>query len=321
MTALARGSQPPAGVHDQGIPWHFGDPLREQRNLAQGVGIVDISNRGVLTISGPDRLTWLHSLTTQHLLSLSPGESTLALILSPQGHVEFELHLIDDGATTWAIVQAGQAEPLVAYLRSMVFMLAVEVADRSSDFGVVWEPIGEVDAGHPTWVVPSPFADRGYRGREVVLARAELRARIEGSPMLAGSWALEALRVAALMPRIGCETDHRTIPNEVGWLGNAVHLNKGCYRGQETVAKVNNLGQPPRRLGLLLLDGSSENVPGHGEPVLFEGREVGWIGTGAQHYELGPIASAMVKRRVPLDATVQVSDGSGVSGRFDQTAG
>lgn len=319
MTASARGIQPPVGVHDQGIPWHFGDPLREQRHLAQGSGIVDISNRGVLTVSGPDRLTWLHSLTTQHLLNLSPGESTLALILSPQGHVEFELHLIDDGATTWVILQPGQADPLAAYLRSMVFMLRVEVADRSSDFSVVWEPMSEVDARNPTWLVPDPFADRGYRGREVVLAHHEARARLEANPMPAGSWALEALRVAALMPRIGCETDHRTIPNEVGWLGNAVHLNKGCYRGQETVAKVNNLGQPPRRLGLLLLDGSSENVPGHGEPVLLAEREVGWIGSAAQHYELGPIASAMVKRRVPLDATVQVADGAGMSGRFDPT--
>jgi len=121
---------------------------------------------------------------------------------------------------------------------------------------------------------------------------------------VAGSWAAESLRVAAWRPRLGFETDHRTIPHEVDWLRTAVHLNKGCYRGQETVARVHNLGRPPRRLVLLHLDGSEHTLPGPGTPVLpVDGdRAVGQLTTSARHHELGPVALALVKRSLPVDA-------------------
>jgi folate-binding protein YgfZ len=133
----------------------------------------------------------------------------------------------------------------------------------------------------------------------VLLPRSELSA-YDGE--LAGIWAYEALRVAARRPRLGVDTDHRTIPNEVSWLTRAVHLDKGCYRGQETVARVYNLGRPPRRLALLHLDGSESDLPATGDAVLFEGREVGRVGTAVRHFELGPLALALVKRQVPDDA-------------------
>ena len=82
-----------------------------------------------------------------------------------------------------------------------------------------------------------------------------------------GSWAYEAMRVEARRPRLGFETDHRTIPHEVGWIGTAVHLDKGCYRGQETVARVHNLGRPPRRLVLLHLSGDADELPAPGTPL------------------------------------------------------
>ena len=117
-------------------------------------------------------------------------------------------------------------------------------------------------------------------------------------------WAFEALRIAARVPRLGLDTDHRTIPHEVGWIENAVHLNKGCYRGQETVARVHNLGHPPRRLVFLDLDGSVDRLPAHGDPVELDGTAVGSVGSTARHYELGPIGLALVKRTVPVDATL-----------------
>jgi folate-binding protein YgfZ len=123
----------------------------------------------------------------------------------------------------------------------------------------------------------------------------------------AGSWAFEALRVEARRPRLGFEVDHRTIPHEVGWIGIAVHLDKGCYRGQETVARVQNLGRPPRRLVLLHLDGTSEVLPERGAAVNLDGRQVGFIGTAVRHYELGAIALAVVKRTVADDAALEVS--------------
>jgi tRNA-modifying protein YgfZ len=122
----------------------------------------------------------------------------------------------------------------------------------------------------------------------------------------AGLWAFEALRIERGEPRFGIDTDHRTIPNEVGWIGPAVHLDKGCYRGQETVARVHTLGRPPRRLVLLHLDGSENRLPPAGSPVSLDGRDVGFVGSSARHHELGPIALALVKRNVAVDATVEV---------------
>ena len=324
---------PPAGAVDQAVPWHYGDPLREQRHLADGSAAVDLSNRGVVTVTGPDRLTWLHSLTTQHLEALQPASSSLALILSPHGHVEHELHLVDDGVTTWIITPPDSAPELVAYLRSMQFMLRVEVADLSAEFAVVWEPVRSVAEDVPTWLVPADFAGEGHVdagsdrggdatryvparpdvlvGREVIVPRDRLQERLSAWPERAGTWALEALRVSAAVPRLGLETDHRTLPHEVGWIGPGVHLAKGCYRGQEAVARVHNLGHPPRRLVLLHLDGSEEELPAHGDVVRIDGRDVGWIGTAAWHYEQGPIATAVVKRSAPPDAAAQVVTSTG----------
>lgn len=296
---------PPESIVDQGVPWHNGDPFSEQRLLLQGLGVVDLSNRGVLCVTGVDRLTWLNDLTTQLVNALPAGQSALALILSPHGHVEFEMHVVDDGQTTWIITQPGQSEALFAYLNSMRFMLRVEVADVSDAHGVVYEPVHTTDPVFPTWLVPEHFAQRGLAGREVVLPRSALAARMASAPQV-GTWALEASRVAAGMPRMNCETDHRTIPNEVDWLGSAVHMNKGCYRGQETVAKVHNLGQPPRRLALIHLDGSTEELPAHGDVISVAGKTVGWIGTAARHFEDGNIALAVLKRNVPADAPLVV---------------
>ncbi|MBI1378317.1 MAG: folate-binding protein [Frankiales bacterium] len=321
LLSLPDACPPPEGSVDAGVAWHYGDPHGEQRRLLRGEGWVDLSHRGVVTVTGPDRLSWLHSLTTQHVEALAPGESALDLILSPHGHVEHELHLVDDGTTTWITVEPGEAGPLVDYLRSMQFLLRVEVADVSAEYAVVAEPVAEPHPDHPTVLVAPQFGsleaqdDAGRRyvpvrpdvlvGREVLVPRAELEEYVAGRPG-AGTWAWEALRVAAAVPRLGFETDHRTIPQEVGWVPSAVHLAKGCYRGQETVARVHNLGRPPRRLVQLHLDGSADRTPAPGDPVLLEGREVGRVTSVALHAELGPVALAVVKRSVPADAALQV---------------
>ncbi|MFD0785664.1 YgfZ/GcvT domain-containing protein, partial [Micromonospora azadirachtae] len=126
---------------------------------------------------------------------------------------------------------------------------------------------------------------------------------------VAGLWAYEAIRVAARRPRVRVDTDHRTIPAEVNLIGPAVHLDKGCYRGQETVARVHNLGRPPRRLVLLHLDGvSTDQPPAAGTPVTLDDRTVGFVGTAVHHYELGQIALAVVKRNVPEDARLMIGN-------------
>jgi folate-binding protein YgfZ len=274
---------------DAGVPWHYGDPMREQRLFDSGPAVVDLSHRGVLTLTGPDRLGWLHSLTTQHLTDLQPGVGVTTLVLSPQGHIEHVLYGVDDGTTFWAHSEPGGAAALVAWLDRMRFLMRVEVADRTADTAVVWQ-LGDASA---PWL--SRTGPDSLGGRELFVPRAELDTALALAPR-AGTWALEARRIEAGVPRIRLDTDHRTIPNEIGLLGVAVHLDKGCYRGQETVARVHTLGRPPRRLVRLLLDGSVDTLPAPGASVELGGRSIGFVGGSARHHELGPIALALVKR-------------------------
>ncbi|HEY5978151.1 MAG TPA: folate-binding protein [Microlunatus sp.] len=274
---------------DAGQPWHFGDPLREQRRLEAGDGAVDLSHRGVLTVTGPDRLRWLHSLTTQHLQNLEPGVGVTTLVLSPQGHIEHALYGVDDGETFWAHTEPGTAAAVVAWLDRMRFMMRVEVTDRSAEYAVGWV------AGPAAGDRLSRTGPDSLGGHELVVPRSELAASLAEHPP-AGLWAYEARRIAAGVPRIGVDSDHRTIPNELGLLGSAVHLDKGCYRGQETIARVHTLGRPPRRLVRLHLDGSTDTLPAVGAPLTLDGRAVGFVGGSSRHYELGPIALGLVKR-------------------------
>ena len=293
---------------DEEVAAHYGDPHGEQRRLAEERrGFVDLSHRGVLRVSGPDRLTWLHSFTSQHLEALRPGQAVEALILSPQGRIEHALYLVDDGEATWFHVEPGTAPQVLDFLEKMRFMMRVEPEDVTDRYAVVLTT-GDVPEG--------VLAREVELGHELFLPRERLAEFAEeggaGEPV--GMWAYEALRIAAHRPRVGLETDDRTIPHEVDWIATeehpgAVHLNKGCYRGQETVARVDNLGHPPRRLVFLHLDGTPERLPAHGSQVTTEdGRVVGHVTSAARHYELGLVALALVKRTTPVDAAL-LADG------------
>jgi folate-binding protein YgfZ len=294
---------------DAAVAGHYGDPYLEQRRLSEGVGAVDLSHRPVVRITGPDRLSWLHSLLSQHVSELAPGESTEALVLSPQGHVEHHLQLVETGSEVLAHVEPGTAPALIEFLDKMRFMLRVEVS-LATDLAVVWTP-GSAVASAFVGIPPAPDRAEGRQtegptatatgfGRYLLVPPADVAGIVAAAP--AGMMAHEALRVAARRPRLGLDTDHRTLPHEVGWLVRAVHLDKGCYRGQESVARIYNLGRPPRRMVLLHLDGSDSELPVTGAPVLLGDRDVGRVGSVVRHFELGPIALALVKRTVPDDA-------------------
>ena len=277
---------------DAAVAAHYGSFHGEQRTLEAGEGFVDLSHRDVVRIAGPDRLTWLHSITTQYFEGLQAGVRTAALILSPQGHIEHGFVGYDDGEAFTAHTEPGAGAALVEWLERMKFMTRVEIA-LVDDVAVMWRP-GDDPSRQP--------------GRYDLVPRDKLEAYADAAGPACGLWAFEALRIERGEPRLGIDTDHRTIPNEVGWIGDAVHLDKGCYRGQETVARVHTLGRPPRRLVLLHLDGSENRLPPAGSPVSYDGRDVGFVGSSARHHELGPIALALVKRNVPVDATLSVDE-------------
>lgn len=280
----------PGGVPGEGIDApvaaHYGSFNTEQRTLESGEGFVDLSHHDVLRISGKDRLTLLHNLTTQHLTDLQPKQWTGMLLLSPNGHVEHAFYGYDDGEALLVHTEPGQGAALADFLVKMRFWSEVEVEDVTSSLALTWRPSSAT--GEP------------YSGYEFV-PRDQLLSYAEAAGPACGLWAFEAFRIARGEPRLGLDTDHRTIPNEAGWIGPAVHLDKGCYRGQETVARVHTLGRPPRRLTLLHLDGSENLLPAHGAELRNGEKVVGFVGTSARHHELGPIALAMVKRNVPVD--------------------
>ena len=339
MTAVPAPEQGP----DAGAIWHYGDPLGEQRSAETDAVLVDRSHRAVLTLIGKDRQTWLHSISSQHVSELADGASTQNLSLDGQGRVEDHWIQTELGGVTHLDTEPWRGEPLLGYLRKMVFWS--EVTAAAADLAVlsllgpqlgdpaVLDVLG-VDA-LPDELVAVPLAGGGFVRRmpglpageielDVLVPRGEssdwqhrfARARVRP----AGVWAYEALRVAAVRPRLGVDTDERTIPHEVGWIGGpgegAVHLDKGCYRGQETVARVHNLGKPPRMLVLLHLDGSVDR-PATGDAVLAGGRTVGRLGTVVDHVDLGPVALALLKRGLPADTELATGEQAAVSAAID----
>jgi len=303
-------------------PQHYGNPLAEQRALLAGA-IVDLSDRDVVTVTGPDRLTWLDSLLSQSLARLAPGESAEALLLDPSGRIEYVARIVDDGETAWLLMDAGTGAGLAAFLERMRFMLRVEVADRSADVATIGT-LGDPVPGTVTWVDPWAHVVAGghqyatvaehpgaaWTYSETLVPRGELAALADRPA--AGILALEALRVAAWRPRAATELDATSIPHEFDWIRSAVHLAKGCYRGQETVAKVHNLGHPPRRLVLLHLDGSDNVAVAAGDEVSDGEKVVGRVTAAATHHELGPIALAVVKRSTDPTGTLAVTASDGV---------
>ncbi|HEX7662315.1 MAG TPA: folate-binding protein [Pseudonocardiaceae bacterium] len=323
---------PPEDWPDAGVAWHHGDPFAEQRSADRRVVVVDRSHRAVIAVPGSDRLTWLHALTSQHFTELAEGWGTEALVLDAHGHVEDHVIAAHADGVVWLDTETDRVAPLLSYLDSMRFWSKVEPRDATAEFAVLTllgpdtpgllAKIGAPSPGRPYQTLrhaggylrrmPWP----GRNAVDLLVPRAELAAwwhRItDAGARPAGTWAYEGLRVEALRPRLGLDTDDRTVPHEVNWVGSAVHLDKGCYRGQETVAKIANLGRPPRRMVLLHLDGSAEVLPETGEPVRLGDRVVGRVGSVARHHELGPIALALLKRSAPIDAPLLAGDGDHV---------
>lgn len=315
---------------------HFGDPFREQRRLAAGTAIVPLDDRRVIEVAGPERLSWLDSITSQSVGRLSPGESTELLILDPQGRVEHAAGVLDDGASTWLIVDAADAEGLATWLTRMKFRTQATVDLRPEltllgfvDGGsaadtvaavalsphgqpLIWaDPWQRVSVGGHQYAQVSDHPGVEFAWR-VGIAPAEAVAALAASidpEGVAGLLAAEALRIAAWRPRWAAEVDDRSLPHESDWIRSAVHLSKGCYRGQETVAKVHNLGHPPRRLAALQLDGSDAVLPVTGSPVFAGDDEVGHLTSVARHHEDGPIALAILSRRAPVGDLIVREDG------------
>jgi folate-binding protein YgfZ len=294
----------------------FSNPLVEQRDFLAGKSLIELE-KSILKISGADRLTWLNDLFSQKLDDLVPGVSVEALWLDPQGHIVRDFHLIDDSESTWLITYTSGFDQLLTQLSRMVFRAKVVIEDVTDQYKVLASWDLSIPAAIQTWSDPWPETTNGgyrygsqpestWKYREHVVPVDEVLS-IWNTFTKAGTMALDALRVEAHRPAGPNEIDEKALPHEFDWLATAVHLNKGCYRGQEAVAKVHNLGHPPRRLVFLHLDGSGHALPDLGDEVYLGDSVVGKITTVGQHYEMGPIALAVIKRNTAVDELLTIS--------------
>lgn len=323
-TLITRGAVPGDGP-DAAAAWHYGELLREQRRLEDGRAVVDLPHLEIIEVSGPDRLTWLTTITSQDLSALADGDSAELTVLSPQGRVEHWAQVIGTPDSVLMILDTGARAGLRGYLELMTFANRIELTDRDDlrALGATCSLRGFIDGAEPvaefeeSWPEVAPGGVAYSTGPDLVepwfiglfeesaLRTAVAEGRLKAEQM-AGLAAAEAIRVLNHRPRFARDVDDRSIPHELDLLRTAVHTAKGCYRGQETVAKVLNLGQPPRRLVLLHFDGSQDLLVPVGAEVKFGKKSVGTVTTSVVHADAGPVGLAMVRRAVPLDQPLTV---------------
>jgi folate-binding protein YgfZ len=295
----------------------YSNPLVEQKEFIAGLSAVLLEEKSVLVVDGVDRLSWLNDLFSQSLLGLEPGVSVEALWLDAQGRIVRDFHIVDDGEKSWLITYSKDIDTVVSQLPRMVFRAKVSIQDVSAEYSVVATWNKEVSNTVVVWQDPWPETTAGgwryglkptepWEYRESLVPISSVDA-VWKEFKHCGTMALDALRVAAMRPTGPNEIDEKALPHEFDWLATAVHLSKGCYRGQEAVAKVHNLGHPPRRLVFLHLDGSAHALPDLGDEIFgLEDVAIGKVTSVGQHYEMGPIALGLVKRNTSLDIELKV---------------
>lgn len=324
---------------DQYVAGHYGHPVQEQRALADGKAVVDLSHYGIVTVTGPERLSWLHTLTTQQLQGMPAPLNSEALFLDLRGRIEIATKVHDDGETTYLITEPTMNASLLDWLTRMQFAARVEIADRTGELALLGATDEVPGLDSPVWVDPWPGVSPGgfaytespadhpavhedYAWRLYILDAEQLVETVTALPedfRVAGVMASEALRVAAGRPRQLFDTDERSIPHELDWIRTAVHLEKGCYKGQETVARVHNLGHPPRRLVGLLIDGSGHGLPEVGADIIVRpetddeesmaaARSIGTLKSVAMHHEMGAIGTAIIRRNTKPEAELIIRE-------------
>ena len=271
-----------AGASDDGEALHL---IVERSDLSGFVAFLD-SMRFALRVSVAERDVVVFS-------SVRAGANTPEAVAALPGHL-----------WTWEDPWPGVVEGGAAYFQGerhpgarTPMMFHVVSRDAADEFEAAWLAGGAASGAAEAHAAPSS-APSG--------ARSSTPSPAGGKRRRAGYLAWEAMRIAAWKPRLGRETDARAIPPEVDWLRSAVHTAKGCYRGQETIARVINLGRPPRRLTYLQLDGSRGDLPAPGTPITVGGRQVGVITSSARHADEGPIALALIARAVPVSTVFDI---------------
>jgi hypothetical protein len=287
--------------------------------------IVDRPDLAAITLAGNDVLGYLHAVCTQHTVDLQPGDATQALLLSPKGKIEFAFRLavLDKGVLL--DTEADAAPALAERLARFVFRYDVAVGQPAAGSASLLGP--DAEAALAAAGLPVPAAGRaGVAAPDLVVQRTPVGFDLIGPAVPAAAAALERsgveragaerweqARLEQGLPRAGRELTDDVLAEEAGLLGSHVHLDKGCYPGQETVARVHNLGQVQRRLAGLRFrpsgNGRPEVLPApRTDLVTDDGRRAGQLRSVVVHPRLGPIGLAYVRRVVDTGRLVRAGD-------------
>lgn len=302
------------------MPVHYGDPAAEHRSVRQGVGVADLSHRGKLRVTGDDRVKWLQSVISNDILPLAPGQGLYSSFLNHKGKMltYFRVYALTDALMLEDVGEIGEAT-VQALRKFLLYGTKAKLENCAETWGhlLVSGPcaadlIKAAFGADVTGLSPLTFVTQAIDGHQALLIRTEETGEIDievllpadglpaaweslrqqGAPMgltLFGTQARESLRLEAGFARAGRDLTEEIVPPEANLEGIAFSLSKGCYPGQEVVARMDTYGSVRRRLVGLTLKGSA--VPTHGAKIFSGDREVGWVSSAALSPTLGqPIA-------------------------------
>jgi tRNA-modifying protein YgfZ len=254
--------------------------------------------RSYISVNGPDAAVFLNRMVSNEVETLPVGESCEALLLTPKARVVAPLLVARRGQDDFLLLTEPEVgERLARELLRARFAAKCAIEHEEHRSVVVLGPSsgGEVELGseHDPLVVPT--ADYGVPAVELIDRDAPAGA----TPIAEEE--LERLRILARTPRLGRELDDRVMPAEAGLDERAISFTKGCYPGQEPVARLHYRGHPNRGLRVLAVDG---DLPGYDAELTLDGKAVGRVTSAAADPEHGVVALAYVRREVPADATL-----------------
>jgi folate-binding protein YgfZ len=296
----------------------------QYRVLREGAGMLDRSSRGKLIVRGPDAAEYLQGQITNDVEGLEPGAGCYAALLERKGHIQGDMRvLLLHEDEYWLDTEPESAAAVLRHLQMYSVGREVEIEDVGEQWAIV-SLIGPRAQEVSGADVPAPEHSQRFRnweGVEVLAVATDVGVdlvvkRDDLDPLLklaeaAGAVevseaAAEIVRVESGRPRFGAEISPEVMPAEAGIVERAVDFEKGCYIGQEPVARLHYRGKPNRRLCGLRLSAPAQT----GAPLRLDEREVGSLATVCVSPALGPIALALVRREAELGAVVEVGDGA-----------
>ncbi len=296
----------PAGEWE--MPVHYGDPIAEHHAVRKGVGIADISHRGKLQVTGDDRVTWLQSIISNDILPLQSGHWLHSSFMSHKGKMlsYFRVYRLEEYLFVEDMGELG-AVTYEAFRKFLLYGTKAKMKNCGDTWGIILVSgpkapllIQQAWGVDVTDLRPDSFLTHDLNGQSALIANTQetgecdreilmpndamdqaWRQLWEAGKALAlraiGTEARESLRIEAGIPKLGPDLNEQIVPPEANLEGKAFSLNKGCYPGQEVVARMDTYGSVKRRLVGLVIDAPEKTIPLSHAKVFSEAREVGWV--------------------------------------------